>query len=81
MTNHSSLTIKADLIIRVPALTNELPYMQNSGRRIYTTSRIGKNPRRHQYNEYSPNEKVDISKYSAEVLQLPYLLHRLCNHK
>ena len=77
MTNHSSLTIKADFVIRVPASTSERPYTQNSGRRSYYKWNWQET-----YGAISfAKEKVDIRRYSADVLQFPYLLHHLCNHR
>ena len=42
---------------------------------------LARKPLPYQYNEYSAKEKADISKYSADVLRFPCLLHRLYNHR
>ena len=42
---------------------------------------LARKPLPHQYNEYSAKEKVDISKYSADVLRFSCLLHRLDNEE
>ena len=68
MTITSFLIIKADFIIRVLQQVND--HTQKTVKEEVTTSGISKK-RQHQY-EYSAKERVDISKYSAEVLQFPY---------
>ena len=57
-------------------LTREWPYVNNCGRQSYY-KRIGKK----QYCQYKylAKERVDIGKYTTEMLKLPYLLHHLGN--
>ena len=62
--NQKFLTTKAELVIRVLASTSEQPHTKTVGDEA-TTSGIGKKWR-HQYNEYSAKERVDIGKYASE---------------
>ena len=78
MTNHSSLTIKANFVIRVPPSTYAEWWETNL---LQIQTELARKPQPYQYNKYSANEKADISKYSTDVLQFPYLLYHLCNHK
>ena len=71
--NQKFLTIKAELIIRVPASTNEQPHTKNCGGQSYATG-ISKKWH-YQYNDYSAKKTVDMGKYASENGAMKACMH------
>ena len=63
MTNHSSLTIKADFVIRECQLQQVNNHIRRTVGDKVTTSGNGKKPVAPSVQQYSAKEKADISKY------------------